>query len=74
MNIFVKVKPTARADRLTKLSPNTFAAEVTAPPVDGRANAAVAVLLAEHFGIAKAQIRLKSGATSRTKLFEIVAS
>jgi uncharacterized protein (TIGR00251 family) len=71
MKIFVKARPNARANKLIELSPNTFEIHVTAPPVDGKANAALIELLADHFQVAKSQIILKSGGTSRTKLFEI---
>ncbi len=44
---------------------------VTAPPVDGKANAAIATLLAKHFGVSPACVSLKSGATSKRKVFTI---
>ena len=44
-----------------------------APPVDGKANAAVIELIAAHFGVRKAQVTLKSGASGRLKLFLIDA-
>lgn len=42
---------------------------VTAPPEQGRANAAVIELLARRLGIAKSRIELVSGATHRHKKF-----
>jgi uncharacterized protein (TIGR00251 family) len=65
----VKVKPGARVDELTALADGTWQARVKAPPVDGKANAAVIELIAAHFGLRKAQVTLKSGASSRRKLF-----
>lgn len=44
---------------------------VRATPEDGKANAAVAKLLAKTLGVAKSDVNLKSGATSRVKLFEL---
>jgi uncharacterized protein len=44
---------------------------VREPANEGKANAAVAALLAKHFGIAKSGVTLTSGATSRTKRFRI---
>ena len=65
----VKVKPGARVDELTALADGTWQARVKAPPVDGKANAAVIELIAAHFGLRKAQVTLKSGASGRRKLF-----
>ena len=44
---------------------------VQAPPVDGKANDAVLERLSELFGAPKSAIRLVSGASSRTKIFEL---
>jgi len=67
----VKVKPGSRVDELTALEDGTWQARVKAPPVDGKANAAVIELIAAHFGVRKAQVTLKSGASGRLKLFLI---
>ena len=45
--------------------------KVAAPPVDGRANDAVAELLARTFGLKAAQVELVSGETSRSKRFRL---
>ena len=42
---------------------------VHAPPVEGRANAALSEFLAETFGIARNAVILTSGASSRSKVF-----
>ncbi len=39
---------------------------------DGEANTAVIKLLSEHFNTAKTRIVIKSGATSRHKIIEII--
>jgi uncharacterized protein YggU (UPF0235/DUF167 family) len=41
---------------------------VTAPPEDGKANAAVSALLAEALSVAKSHVRVLQGATNRLKL------
>ena len=41
-------------------------------PVDGAANTALIKILAEHFRVAKSCVIIKSGATSRHKLVEIL--
>jgi hypothetical protein len=42
---------------------------VQAPPVEGRANSALAAFLAETFGLPKNAIELMSGELSRSKVF-----
>ncbi len=44
---------------------------LTAPPVDGAANDALVSLLAECLGIAKRDISVVHGATSRQKIVEV---
>jgi len=44
-------------------------ASVTAPPENGKANAAARALLAAAMGVAPSRLTLKRGATSRDKLF-----
>ncbi|HEU5136452.1 MAG TPA: DUF167 domain-containing protein [Steroidobacteraceae bacterium] len=64
----LKVKPGAREDALEELDDGSWVARVKAPPVDGKANAAVIALVAKHFGLRKAQVNIKSGASGRMKL------
>ena len=44
---------------------------VAAPPEDGRANEALAELLAATLGLRKGQVELVRGATSRLKVFRV---
>jgi len=44
---------------------------VAAPPVEGKANAALKVFLAKSLGLPKSGVRLARGAASRIKTFEI---
>jgi uncharacterized protein len=67
----IKVKPNARTAELTQQADGTWLAKVKAPPVDGKANEAVIALVAEHFGVRRSQVAIKSGATSRLKLVQI---
>lgn len=48
-----------------------FRVQLTAPPVEGRANAALIEVLANHFKVKKHQVRILSGKKSRDKLVEI---
>jgi hypothetical protein len=44
---------------------------VKAPPAEGRATEEARRRLAEHLGVAPSRVRLRSGAASRTKVFEV---
>jgi uncharacterized protein (TIGR00251 family) len=67
----VKVKPNARASSLTQSPEGTWLAQLKSPPVDGKANHELVVLVATHFGCAKAAVSIKSGASGRLKLVQI---
>ena len=69
--IRVKVKPNARVSRFEELVDGTWLAQVKARPVDGKANAELIALIARHFGLRKADVSIKSGASGRTKLVKL---
>jgi uncharacterized protein len=64
----LKVKPGSRIEELSEQDDGSWLARVKAPPVDGKANAALIALVAKHFGLRKAQVNIKSGASGRSKL------
>ena len=67
----VKVKPGAREEMLSQLEDGSWLAAVKAPPVDGKANAALIALVARQFGLRKAQVSIRSGASGRMKLVQL---
>jgi uncharacterized protein (TIGR00251 family) len=67
----LKVKPGSRVEQLLELDDGSWLARVKGPPVDGKANAALIALVARHFGLRKAQVHIKSGATGRSKLVQL---
>lgn len=71
MKIFVKAKPNAKEEKVEKISETNFVVAVKEPPVQGKANAAIAKALAAHFGIALSCVRLVSGFSSKQKVFDI---
>jgi len=71
--ITVRVTPRAKRERLEKTGPDSFQAFVTAPPADGRANAAVVALLCAAFNLAKSNLELIRGEKSRIKIFQIIS-
>lgn len=75
LRLRVRVTPRAGRDRLDGLIdlPDGPALKiaVSAPPEDGKANAALCKLLAKFFGTAKSNLTVVSGATARLKQIEI---
>jgi len=72
----VRVKPGSSRQAVlgrTRLSDGQEAVliAVTAPPEGGKANEAVAGLLAKPWGVPKSSIAVRIGATSRTKILEV---
>jgi uncharacterized protein (TIGR00251 family) len=72
--ISVKVHPRARRERLLALHAGTLKVEVTAAPEGGAANRAVERLLADALGVAASRVAVVSGATSRSKIVELVGA
>jgi len=69
--IQVKVKPNARASRLDEGGGGPWLAQLKSPPVDGKANRELVILVARHFGCPKSAVSIKSGASGRMKLVTI---
>ena len=63
----LKVKPNARAQSLVEGEDGVWLAQLKSPPVDGKANAELISLLADHFGCRKQDVDIKSGAAGRLK-------
>ncbi len=72
MNIlFVKVVPGSSRDRVVAKYGDAIKVQVSAPPEKGKANQAVAQVLADFFGIKPSQVELISGAGHPRKQFRI---
>ncbi len=67
----VHVSPGAGRTAVTGRQGDAVKVRVAAPPVDGRANAALVEFLAAEFGLKAADVTLASGATSRAKRFRL---
>ena len=71
MKIIVKTKPGAKVDKIEKVDESNYIVYVKEPPINGRANAALVKLLAEHFDISPSLITIISGFMARVKVIEI---
>ena len=65
-----RVTPRAASDAVKRVD-GQLQVRVTAPPEDGKANAAVQALLGKALGVAKTRLTLVRGATSRDKVFRL---
>lgn len=65
----VRVRPRASRRGVDGVREGALELRVTAPPVEGEANAAARDLLAEFLGVARSRISLSAGGKSRRKTF-----
>lgn len=65
----VRAQPGARKNAVLGEQAGALKVAVTAPPEDGRANAALVEVLRNWLGLKRSQIELVGGATSRNKVF-----
>ncbi len=68
----VRVTPDARKESLIEIKPNVLAISVKEGAERGEANARVKTLVARHYGVNESRVRLHTGHTSRSKVFNIV--
>ena len=67
----VRVQPRARRSELAEVRAGALVVRVAAPPVEGKANAAVCALLAERAGVPKSRVSVVSGARGREKVVRV---
>lgn len=70
--VVVRVKPGSRKGPLVETDDDgQLTVYVREPAIDGKANAALIRVLAEHFGVTRSRVELMSGAGARIKRFRI---
>jgi uncharacterized protein (TIGR00251 family) len=67
----VRTQPGARKNAVLGEQAGALKVAVTAPPEDGRANAAITELLRDWLGVKRSQVELIGGPTNRNKTFLI---
>ncbi|WP_252271871.1 DUF167 domain-containing protein [Pseudomonas subflava] len=67
------LQPKASRDEFAGLHGERLKIRLTAPPVEGKANAQLQAFLAGAFGVAKSQVSLESGELNRQKRVRIRA-
>lgn len=71
VTVHILVQPRASRAKIGPRHDGRIKIAVTAPPVDGEANAAVIELLAKALGVAKSSIEVIAGQSSRRKTLRI---
>lgn len=71
MKIIVKAKPNSHHALIEKIDESNYIVSVTAPPIGGKANAAIVKLLADYFHTNVSLVEIISGHTARVKVIEI---
>ena len=76
IRVAVRLTPRAKTDRLDAVAATAdgrpvLKVLVKAPPVEGRANAALLRLLAQEWQLARRDLSITAGASSRSKTVEI---
>ena len=67
----VRLSARARVSEIAGEREGALLVRVAAPPVDGRANAALCELIAKHLGIAAGRVSVVRGLTSRQKVVQV---
>jgi uncharacterized protein len=73
LTLTVHAQPGAKRTEVTGVHGNALKVRVASPPVEGKANDALLAFLAEAFGVAKRDVTLVQGETSRRKTVRISA-
>jgi len=68
------VQPKASRDALVGLYGERLKVQISAPPVDGKANKHLLKYIAKEFGVAKTRVSLIRGESSRQKTLQIINS
>lgn len=67
----VRVKPRASKTAVLGVKEDALEVSVSAPPVDGEANAELVAALAKVLGVPKRDVSVVSGESSRSKIIEV---
>jgi uncharacterized protein (TIGR00251 family) len=70
-DLTVRLQPRARRDEVVGERGGAVVVRVTAPPVDGKANAALCRLIAKAAGVAPSKVTLVRGHAAREKVVRV---
>jgi len=72
MRISIVAHVNSKREKIEKDLFGTLHVYVSAPPLEGKANSAIARSLATYFKVKNSQVMLISGAKSKNKVYEII--
>ena len=71
VTLSIRIQPRASKNEVIAMENGGIKIRLTAPPVDGAANEALVKFLSHRFSVAKSQVEIVSGHTSREKIVRI---
>ena len=71
VRVSIRVQPRASVDEIAGAHGDALRIRLTAPPVEGAANDALVDFLASVLGIARRDVTIVAGSTSRSKIVEL---
>lgn len=74
LTLTLHIQPGAKKTEVAGEHGDALKIRLAAPPVDGKANAALLAFIAGRLGVAKSAVTLKSGQTSRRKVVEVAGA
>ncbi|HEX6733398.1 MAG TPA: DUF167 domain-containing protein [Azonexus sp.] len=74
ITLTLHIQPGARTTECAGMHGDALKIRLAAPPVDGKANAALIAFVAERLGCGRSDVILKSGQTSRRKVLAVSGS
>jgi len=70
-DLSIRLQPRARRDEVVGERAGAIVIRVTAPPVDGKANAALCAFVARAAGVSPSRVSVVRGQTSRDKVIRV---
>ena len=70
-DLSIRLQPRARRDEVVGERGGAIVIRVTAPPVDGKANAALCAFVARAAGVSASRVSVVRGQTSRDKVVRV---
>ena len=69
--LYCRLQPKASGDEFVGPQGGELKIRITAPPVDGKANAHLVAFIAKAFGVAKSRVTIEKGELGRSKRLRI---
>ncbi len=70
-DLAVRVQPRAKRDQVVGLREGRLVIRLSAPPVDGKANAALTAFVAKQASVPRSRVSVVKGQTSRDKVVRV---